>query len=125
MAKELEMVFEGFAEAQTGLNNEIKRQREQGIRGLSEAGDQLLVAAQARTPVKTGALRASGNSVLQVMDKTEALAVVSFGNSMVTYATHVHERVGVHHKTGESKFLEHAMQEMVSVIPQIIARRIK
>ena len=66
--------------------------------GLPEAAELLLRESQARVPVRTGALRDSG----EVKSEGRS-ATVTYS---APYAVPVHENLLSHHTSGEAKFLE-------------------
>jgi hypothetical protein len=86
----------------------------------AEAAEALKLEAQARTPVRTGALRDSAHVNVNP-GKLEA----SVDYSGVDYATIVHEDPYLDHPTGEDHFLERPAKEMEHVYPRYIGRAIR
>jgi hypothetical protein len=90
--------------------------------GLREGGEEILAAAIPVTPIRTGALRASGRVIGPEHRNDGPEVRVTFGGPSVGYAMYVHEilyrrpyttsrgtRVRgttVHHPVGGAKFLE-------------------
>lgn len=90
-------------------------------RALREEGERIMTNAKQRTPVATGALRASGHVTGPDADTSVHLI---FGGPAADYAVYVHERLGVHHPNGEAKFLEHAVLEAERDLGARLATRI-
>lgn len=71
-----------------------------------------------RTPLETGALRAS--SFVRVADRN-AVEIV-FGGPGAPYAIYVHENLNARHPVGQAKFLESAVQEDAAAFAEAIAK---
>jgi len=71
--------------------------------------ERIMGDAKGRTPVDTGALRASGHVRQPKIQKGQASVELGFGNSSVGYAIYVHENLGAAHTVGEAKFFENAV----------------
>lgn len=80
-----------------------------------------MTEAKRRTPVLTGALRASG--VVQPVEGQLAVTL-TFGGPAAAYAIWVHENMEAFHRTGQAKFLESTLLESAPYIAQRIATRI-
>ena len=80
--------------------------------------------AKSRTPVETGVLRGSGTVLTPKVNGTQVTVESGFGGAAAGYAIPVHERLGVHHPSGEAKFLERAFLERAPKIPANLARRV-
>jgi len=78
-----------------------------------------------RTPVSTGALRASHETSLPVMGEGQIDIQIRVGGPAAPYAIPVHEKVEVYHKVGQAKFLESAILESAPTLAARIARRVK
>ena len=81
-----------------------------------------LTEAKARTPVDTGALRASGH--VDGPDGGGRIRVV-FGGPAAPYAVKVHEDLSAYHAVGQAKFLESVLLESAPYLAQRIADRMK
>jgi hypothetical protein len=82
-----------------------------------------MTEAKRRTPVKTGALRASG-AVRRLSRVSRDLAVVlGFGGPAVQYALRVHEDVEMFHRVGQAKYLESVLLESAPYIAARVAKR--
>lgn len=63
------------------------------------------------TPVATGALRGSGEVIMQGQD-----IIIKFGGPAAGYAPYVHEILSNAHPIGQAKFLERAVAEDAAAI---------
>lgn len=81
--------------------------------------------AQARTPVDTGVLRASGTVLSPKVSGSRIEVEAGFGGAAAGYAIPVHERMGVAHGVGQAKFLESAFLERAPKIPGNLAKRVE
>lgn len=79
--------------------------------------------SQRRTPVDTGALRAS-HSVKVESAGGDITGTISVGGVAAPYAVHVHENLEAFHPVGQAKFLESTLNESQDFLAQRIARRI-
>ena len=79
--------------------------------------------SQRRTPVDTGALRAS-HSVSVQSDSDGVTGTISVGGVAAPYAVAVHENLDAFHPVGQAKFLESTLNESQDFLAQRIARRI-
>lgn len=84
-----------------------------------------LAEVQRRTPVLTGALRAS--EMLEepkITDKTISITMVA-GGPTAPYAIAVHENLDTFHRNGQAKFMESALNESAPHLMARIGRRLK
>jgi len=86
--------------------------------------EQIMAAAKMLTPVDTGVLRASGTVLPPVSMGTQIEVVAGFGGAASAYAVPVHERMGVHHPTGQAKFLEQPFLAAASGMGSRLAARV-
>jgi hypothetical protein len=77
-----------------------------------------------RTPVLTGALRASHETSEPFREEDTLSCEISVGGPAAPYAVWVHEKVEIHHKVGQAKFLESAVLEAGPGLPARIANRV-
>jgi hypothetical protein len=77
-----------------------------------------------RTPVLTGALRASGKVSSPEYSGRTVRVPMSFGGPAAPYAIHVHEDLEAHHPVGQAKFAESVLLESAPYMAGRIARRI-
>lgn len=78
--------------------------------------------AQQLTPVKTGALQASGTWTAAELKGDEILMQVGFNTD---YAAPVHEKLNAAHAVGQAKFLEAAMKQNAPKLAPFVAERVK
>lgn len=79
--------------------------------------------SQRRTPVLTGALRAS--HVVDVQGTgADIVGTITVGGVAAPYAIYVHENLDAHHDVGQAKFLESTLTESARFLASRIARRI-
>ena len=76
-----------------------------------------------RTPVLTGALRAS-TEVTLLETRDNSAATIKVGGPSAEYAVFVHENLDADHKVGQAKFLESTIQESRPYMAARIAARI-
>lgn len=81
--------------------------------------------AKRRTPVDTGALRASVHAEGPFFDGKTIYAAIVAGGPSAPYAIFVHENLEAHHTVGQAKFIESVIMESKSYILQRIANRVK
>lgn len=74
-----------------------------------------------RTPVRTGALRASGH----VEDLRPWGVRWSFGGPSIPYAIYVHENLDMFHRVGQAKFLESVLAESAPYLAERVANRMR
>lgn len=77
-----------------------------------------------RTPVDTGALRASITLEGPVRDGRRIYVTVVAGGPTVPYAFYVHEDLEAFHPHGEAKFIERPIRESAPYMADRIAKRI-
>jgi hypothetical protein len=118
------------ASAFAGLSNVVRnlqalagKVQDRGAMALREEAEVEMTEAKRRTPVKTGALRASGHVSAVKRDGRSLSVDMSFGNQSVAYATYVHEDLEAFHRVGQAKFLESTLNESAPFIPARVAKR--
>lgn len=126
MASSLTMTVEGvdrLASRLTALANQVGFQTVgHALRAEAEIE---MTEAKRRTPVLTGALRASGHVTGPRMAGRVVEVVMGFGNASVDYAVKVHEMTNVFHRNGQAKYLESVLLESVPYLAQRVANRIR
>lgn len=116
-----------------GADQVVRKLRTLAARFPNEVGRAMFQEAQIemteakrRTPVDTGALRASGTVHAPTLKFNRDVEVVlSFGSVAVGYATRVHEDLDAFHKVGQAKYLESTLNESRPFLAARIARRIE
>jgi hypothetical protein len=78
-----------------------------------------------RTPVLTGALRASHETLEPVETQDEVSCTIQVGGPAIPYAIKIHESVEMFHRVGQAKFLESAVLEAKRGLAQRIAQRLE
>jgi hypothetical protein len=135
--------MEGLAQAQAGLNRELRRIGGATRAEVVEFGLAVLGEAAYRAPVDTGDLRASlamevdgavwasgteegAVDVHRSGDPGEGRAVIRIGTSGIPYAARQHEELGYNHpKGGEAKYLENPVNELAPRLIERIKARIQ
>jgi len=94
--------------------------------GAALYAEALLIEQESRrrTPVLTGALRASHETSLPLVTRDEVAIAIRCGGPAAPYAIYVHEMVELHHRVGQAKFLESAVLEASAGLAERVARRV-
>lgn len=77
-----------------------------------------------RTPVESGALRASHEVTKPKIDGRDISVTIKVGGPAAPYALYVHENLEADHPVGQAKFLESTLNESKPYLPARIAKRI-
>jgi hypothetical protein len=108
-----EMVLLGVPEMAQNISVRMKRMRGESTDNLERFAEYILEQAKNLCPIKSGALRNSGqvqrdaNPNWYAEGHYHQRAVhITFGDDTVDYAIPVHERLDVRHPVGQAKFLE-------------------
>lgn len=102
------------------LDTTVAEVRKAAEAGLREEAEIEMEEAKRRTPVDTGALRASGHVEQQGLRVT-----LAFGGPAASYAEKVHEDVEAFHRVGQAKFLESTLKESAPHMTERLAVRIR
>lgn len=94
-------------------------------RAMVMEGEIEMAEAKQRTPVDTGALRASGNVSAPSIGPDGVSVTLSFGGEAAPYAVPVHEDLSAFHTTGQAKYLESVVLESRGFMNARLAARIK
>lgn len=78
-----------------------------------------------RTPVDTGALRASHETSPPRWKGDSLEVTIKVGGPAAGYAAPVHELTEIKHENGRAKFLESAVHEAASTLLERVAKRMK
>jgi hypothetical protein len=81
--------------------------------------------AMRRTPVDTGALRASFETTRPERKGRDWTVTIRCGGPAASYALVVHEDLSADHPVGEAKFLERTVREAMPGFAARVAKRIK
>ena len=115
--------FTGAAELNRNIAKVAQRMPYQAAVAMYAEASIEMLEAKRRTPVKTGALRASGHVTAPELRMGSIRVALNFGNASVGYAVPVHEDVEAYHRVGQAKYLESTLRESAPFLPARIARR--
>ena len=93
-------------------------------RALYEVALEEAKESMKRTPVDTGALRASHEVQPPKWSGRDLSVMIQVGGPAAGYAVIVHEDLEADHKVGQAKFLESTLNESGPHIPKRVANRI-
>jgi hypothetical protein len=113
-----------MAELQALLAKLGKGAMDQAGRALYQEALLIQNASMRRTPVDTGALRASHETLQPEGLGDEVKVRIVVGGPSAPYALFVHENLEARHPVGEAKFLERSVHEALPGLPERLARRI-
>ena len=116
--------LKGAAELRQTLRRVVREMPKEASRALFEEALIETKESQKRTPVDTGALRASHETGRPVMSGQDISVTISVGGPAAPYALVVHERLEAFHKVGQAKFLESTIMESRPFMAARVARRI-
>jgi hypothetical protein len=115
----------------TGLNAVASRLAAAGVKiqdvaatALYEFAQEIRTESMKRTPVDTGALRASHVVSAPTRSGNTVEVRIGVGGPATPYAIYVHENLSASHTVGRSKFLESAVLDAVPTMARRIAARI-
>jgi hypothetical protein len=125
------MLWRYFLASVKGVKN-VKARLEKFRKALIlQAGRALVEEAQVeqkesmkRTPVLTGALRASHETSDFKLTRNTIEVSIKVGGASAPYAVAVHEDLEAWHRTGEAKFLENTIKESAPHMASRVSRRL-
>lgn len=113
----LEAVKSKLTQAEVKAPDELKKAMYQVALGVTRD-------SQRRTPVDTGALRASHETLPPTVSGRDFVVPIVVGGPAAGYAVQVHENLGaIHPKGGEAKFLENAVRAASATYADDVAKR--
>lgn len=115
----------GFAETAARLRGLPKDFLARAAKALYGEGLGIQALSMQRTPVLTGALRASHDTSITGLGTEELKVSVSVGGPSAPYAWYVHENLEAHHDNGQAKFLESAHNERMAGMAERLAAAIR
>lgn len=121
----VELILKGVEGVAARISTLTRRVPEAAGNALVEETQIELVEAQRRTPVLTGALRASGHVEGPLQSGNSVQAWVKFGGPSVPYALYVHENLEAFHRVGQAKFLESVIREAAPYFASRVAARLQ
>lgn len=89
---------------------------------LVEEANETMADSKQQTPVDTGRLRATGTVFPVERSGGNVSIEMGYGTD---YAVPVHEKMGVHHPTGNAKFLERPLLERAAQMPVRLAAKVR
>jgi hypothetical protein len=93
-------------------------------RAVYEEGLGVMKESMRRTPVDTGALRATHETSKPITEGGVTRVTISVGGPAAPYAVFVHEDNQAHHTVGQAGFLRSAAYEAAAGMAERVARRI-
>jgi hypothetical protein len=114
--------FKGFDQLAQAFAR-IERTLHEG-RALYQEALAIQKVSMRRTPVDTGALRASHETLEPFFDGGEVRVAIAVGGPAAPYALVVHEDLDAHHNVGEAKFLEKSVLEAAQNLSERLGARI-
>lgn len=116
----------GLQQMNARLLNLIRALPDEIKDALTEEAKIILIEAQRRTPVKTGALKASGKLQDYEREGFQTTVPITFGDPTPYYAIYVHEDLEARHPNGgQAKFLESATLEASAGLSVRVGKRIQ
>jgi hypothetical protein len=119
-----ELTFTGLAELQAHLQILARDAPQELGRGMFEEGSIEMKESMKRTPVLTGALRASHELKGPSYSGRNIEVKITVGGPAAQYAGPVHEDLEADHKVGQAKFLESTLRESGPFLPIRVAKRV-
>jgi hypothetical protein len=96
---------------------------DRAIKALEFEAEIEMTEAKKRTPVDTGALRASGHVKPARRYGKDISVSLEFGGPSAPYAVYVHENLEAFHKVGQAKYLESVLLESAPYMGARVAKR--
>ena len=121
----LDVTIHGFERLNRSLASIAEGFVDKAARALEAEAEIEMTEAKRRTPVDTGALRASGHVKPARRHGREISVTLAFGGPAAPYAVYVHEDLDAYHPTGEAKFLERTINESAPHMAARVARRMR
>jgi hypothetical protein len=125
------MLWRCFLASIKGVKNVQARLKKFRKSLVLQAGRALVEEAQVeqkesmkRTPVDTGALRASHETSDFTLGKDTIEVSIKVGGASAPYAVAVHEDLSAFHKHGQAKFLESVIRESAPHMASRVSRRL-
>lgn len=86
--------------------------------------ENVMIPSLEQVPVKTGALKASGQNI-PVNTLHSIGCEVGYGSEAAPYALIQHERLDFHHDVGKAKYLEDPVNAAIPILPKELIRRLE
>lgn len=119
-----ELTVKGVDEVKRRLGLLANRMPAEIGRALYEVAQEEKTESMRRTPVDTGALRASHQVEAPVIEGKSISVTITVGGVAAPYAVYVHENLYATHHVGQAKFLESTILENARFLAERVAMRI-
>jgi hypothetical protein len=116
-----ELHVRGWQSVQEGILRIVAQYPVAAQQALRVEAEVEMAEAKERTPVRTGALRASG----RVEPLFGGGVRWAFGGPSVNYAVPVHENLEIFHPVGQAKYLESVLAESAPYLVERVAARMR
>ena len=110
------MALEGLDKVLKNIQKEIDHIEGASLDGLKAAALKVQRLSDKRTPVDTGNLKSSGETI--TLTSSPPVVAVSYS---ANYAVFVHENLEARHTNGRAKFLESAVRDLEAEIVNTVA----
>lgn len=94
-----------------------------GVAWWDTVNEHVFLPSQDQCPVKTGAMKSTGQNELITTPHT-ITCEVGYGSEATPYTIAQHERLDFHHEVGKAKFLEDPVNAAVPLLPQALIDRL-
>jgi hypothetical protein len=118
-------VVRGLEKLNANLSKVFKDKLDAAIMALEAEAEIEMTEAKRRTPVDTGALRASGHVKPARRNGRDITVELDFGGPSAPYAVFVHEDMEAFHRVGQAKFLESVLVESAPHMAARVAQRMR
>lgn len=119
----LSLTLDGAERMTTVLRNMVREIPDVVAAAMQSELEVEATESQRRTPVDTGALRAS-HQVSVEAKPGEVVGTITVGGVAAPYALYVHENLDAYHPVGQAKFLESTLVESTPHLASRIGKRI-
>jgi hypothetical protein len=116
--------LKGAAELRRRLQRLAKEAPQELGRALFQEAQIERTESMRRTPVDTGALRASHEVTKPKIEGRDISVSIQVGGPAAEYAVIVHEDLEADHPVGQAKFLESTIRESAPFLGQRLAKRV-
>lgn len=122
---DIEFKIEGAQEIEASLERLISRLPDEVGKALYAEAQTEREESMRRTPVDTGALRASHTVTQPKVSGRDIEVTIGVGGPAAPYAVHVHENLEAFHAVGQAKFLQSTLFESIPFLAKRIAARLR
>ena len=120
----MEFTFTGTGDVKARIQRAVRELPHAVASALYSEAQTIREVSMQRTPVLTGALRASHAVRGPFFGADEVSVDIAVGGPAAPYAIFVHENLAAHHDVGQAKFLESALLEAKPTLAQNVLDRI-